>query len=197
MNPTEYPTRRLNSPQPAAILAGDRRWTGDPKGSFTSTVQRERPAPGSTERDQPATSRRSRSGYIMAEAIIAFAIFGLALAGLFPFVLTQLRLTRKLEARFQGDVISYQDVARQYPVYPDHQNQAQTYYAVPWKNPRMRSLIGGASITTDQGNAIDDFTSQSLGNLTPTPVTIYSYQITYSDTTSDPAITVSLNVEAP
>ena len=40
----------------------------------------------------------------MVEVILAFAVFGIALAGLFPFVLTQLRLTRKLETRFQGDV---------------------------------------------------------------------------------------------
>jgi hypothetical protein len=133
----------------------------------------------------------------MAEAVMAFAIFGIALAGLFPFVLTQLKLTRKLEARVQGDVISYKDVARQHPVYPDHQNQARTYYVVPWKNPRMRSLISGATITTDQSNAIDDYTSQGLGNLTSTPVTIYNYQITAPDMTSDPTVTVNLNVEVP
>ena len=169
MNSSEHPTHRLNPPQPLVFLAGKR----------------------------PASASRRRAGYIMAEAIMAFAIFGIALAGLFPFVLTQLKLTRKLEARFQGDVISYKDVARQYPVYPNHQNQAQTYYDVPWKNPRMQSLIGGALITTNQGNAIDDYTSQSLNNLTSYPATIYNYQITYPDMTSDPTITVNLNVEVP
>lgn len=144
----------------------------------------------------PVTLDR-RSGYIMAEAILAFAIFGIALAGLFPFVLTQLKLTRKLESRFQGDVYSYKDVARQHLAYPDHPNLAQTYYAVPWKNPRMQSLIGGALITTDRGNAIDDFTSQSLNNMTSHPATIYDYQITYPDMTGDPTITVNLNVEVP
>ena len=113
----------------------------------------------------------------MVEVILAFAVFGIALAGLFPFVLTQLRLTRRLEARFQGDVISYKDKARQYPVYPNHQNQALNYYAVPWKNPRMRSLIGGALITTDQANALDDYTSTDLGSKTRTPVTIYSLRL--------------------
>jgi hypothetical protein len=157
----------------------------------------EHPTHRLNQRDQSTAAHRSRAGYIMAEAIIAFAIFGIAMAGLFPFVLTQLRLTRKLEARFQGDVISYKDVARQHQVYPDHQNQAATYDTVPWKNPRMRSLIGGAFITTDQGNAIDDYTSQNLNNLTPTPVTIYNYQITYPDMTGDPTITVNLNVEVP
>jgi hypothetical protein len=134
----------------------------------------------------------------MAEAILAFSVFGIALAGLFPFVLTQLRLTRKLETRFQGNVFFFKDAARQnsIQVLPNSQYHAQTYYAVPWKNPRMRSLLGGAVITTDQSNSIDDYTSQSLGKLTQTPVTIYNYQIIYPDKTSDPQIIINLNVEA-
>ena len=46
----------------------------------------------------------------------------------------------------------------------------QTYYCVPWKNPRMQSLFGRAAITigsatiTKQGNAVDDYTNTYTGS---------------------------------
>jgi hypothetical protein len=138
------------------------------------------------------------AGYTMAEVVLAFAVFGIALAGLFPFVLTELRMTRKLEVRFQGNLSYDRDGSGQFglQVLPNSQYPAQNYYAVPWKNPRMRSLVGGASITTDQGNAVDDYAGISIGNATRTPTTIYDYQIVYPDSGGDPQIVVDLNVEA-
>jgi hypothetical protein len=138
------------------------------------------------------------AGYTMAEVVLAFAIFGIALAGLCPFVLTELRLTRKLEVRFQGNLSYDRDGSGQYgqQVLPNSQYPAQIYYAVPWKNPRMRSLVGGAAITTDQANAVDDYVAVNPGPVTRTPATIYNYQIIYTDSGDDPQVVVDLNVEA-
>jgi hypothetical protein len=144
------------------------------------------------------TRRRPRTGYMMIEMVLGFAIFGVALAGLFPFVLTQLRLTRKLENRFQGTVVYYLDSTKvnSIVVLPNPMNPAKTYYVVRWKNPRMRSLIGGGLITTDQLNALDDYSGVDMGSSTPTPVTIYNHQISFPDPNGDPVVTVDLNVEA-
>jgi hypothetical protein len=145
----------------------------------------------------------SRNGYAMAEVTLAFAVLGIALAGLFPFVLTQLRLIRKLEIRYQGTVLHYLDRAHENSVQclPNQSYPFQSYHAVPWKNPRMRALISGARITSDQDIAsdnppIDDYTSPKQGNKTRTPVTIYGFQIIYPATGGDPQISVDANGEA-
>jgi hypothetical protein len=145
-----------------------------------------------------ARGRAAAAGYMMAEVVLAFAIFGIALAGLFPFVLTQLRLTRKLEVRFQGNLFYDRDGSGRYAqrVLPNSQYPAQIYYAVPWKNPRMRSLVGGAIVTTDPANAVDDYVPVNPGPATRTPTTIYNYQIIYPDSGDDPQVVVDLNVEA-
>ncbi len=117
----------------------------------------------------------------MAEAVLAFAILGVALAGLAPFVVTQLRLIHKLETRFQGNPVTRNGQ----PFLPNQTNPAQTYYSVPWKNPRMQSLfsraaitIGSATITNTQGNAVDDYTNTYQGSPTKTnTLTIYNYHI--------------------
>jgi len=50
--------------------------------------------------------------------------------------------------------------------------------STPWKNPRMRSLVGGALITTDPANAVDDYTPTTVPQGTTIyKSTIYSYQI--------------------
>ncbi len=57
--------------------------------------------------------RRSRAGYAMVEVILAFAVFGIALAGLFPFVLTQLKLTPSWRpGSREMSCSNYMDVAR-------------------------------------------------------------------------------------
>ena len=127
----------------------------------------------------------ARPAYVMAEAILGFAMLGVVLAGLFPFVLTELRMTRKLESRFQGNVTFR---SRTFTT-------SGTYSCIPWKNPRMQALIGAASITTDPLHPEDDFTVTQIGSNTRVPVTIYSYQVTYPDSTGDPQVTVDVNVE--
>jgi hypothetical protein len=139
-----------------------------------------------------------RAGYMMAEMTLAFAIFGVAMAGLFPFVLAQLKLTRKLETRMQGTVLYYLDTAHvnSIQVLPNDMYPPQIYHVVPWKNPRMRSLVGGALITTDPLNSIDDYTPTDAGSSTRTPATIYDHRIAFPDPNGDPVITVDLNVES-
>lgn len=154
-----------------------------------------KPIPRITHRRDPEAERdaehpfrplaRGRPAYVMAEAILGFAILGVVLAGLFPFVLTQLRMTRKLESRFAGNVTFREQSFM----------TGGAYYCIPWKNPRMRALFGGASITTDAQNSVDDFTPTHIGGNKRAPVTIYGFQITYPGSTGDPEVSVDVNVE--
>jgi hypothetical protein len=139
-----------------------------------------------------------RPAYAMSEAVLAFAILGIALAGMSPFVVTQLRLIHKLETRFQGNPVTRGGE-------PFFGNQpANTYYSVPWKNPRMQSLFGRAAITagsatiTDaQGNAVDDYTNTYQGSpVKANKIIIYNYTFSFTDMTSDPSsVVVNLDVE--
>ena len=78
-----------------------------------------------------------RGGYTMIEVMLAFAVLGIALAGLFPFVLAHLKLTRKLEVRFQGQVSYDLDASGQnsIQVLPNSQYPAQTYYVGALEEP--------------------------------------------------------------
>ena len=67
----------------------------------------------------------------MAEAILAFAILGIALAGLAPFAVTQLRLIHKLETRFQGNPVTRDGQ----PFLPNQTNPAQTYLLCSVEEP--------------------------------------------------------------
>jgi hypothetical protein len=60
-----------------------------------------------------------------------------------------------------------------------------------------RSLMGGAVlITPDSSNSNDDYQIQDPSPPPPqNAITIYSSQIDYPDTTTDPTITVNLDVE--
>ena len=79
--------------------------------------------------------------------------------------MTHLRLIHKLETRFQGNPVTRCGQ----PFLPNAKTQtntAQTYFCVPWKNPRMQGLFGRAAITTarrPQGNAVDDYIEQLYG----------------------------------
>jgi hypothetical protein len=120
-----------------------------------------------------AAARRSRAGYAMVEVILAFAVFGIGLAGLFPFVLTQLKLTTKLETRFQGDVYYYRYAADQFPVhiYPTNSDNGNpnrypdvTHQLVRWSNPRMRSFLRSGVIATDRPDPLDVLTPYQLSS---------------------------------
>ena len=113
----------------------------------THPTHRFNPLAGGTAGEQGPAACQSRPGYAMAEAILAFAILGTALAGLSPFVVTHLRLIHKLETRFQGNPVTR--CGQPFLLNAKTQtNTAPTYYCVPWTNPRMQSLFGRAAITT-------------------------------------------------
>jgi hypothetical protein len=169
----------------------------------THPTNRFDPLAGDTAGEQGPAACPSRPGYAMAEAILAFAILGTALAGLAPFAMTHLRLIHKLETRFQGNPVTRNGQS----FLPNQANAAQTYYCVPWKNPRMRSLFGRATVTIDQSNAVDDYNNSSSGTKTnaltifyatsntPPPMIYYSQTLTYNDFTSDPLqFTIYLDV---
>jgi hypothetical protein len=63
----------------------------------------------------------------MLEMEIAFAVFGVILAGLCPVVVAEYRHVKKLESRFRPGV---------------------PYYVVPRPEPWSRKLAGTASVTT-------------------------------------------------
>lgn len=74
-----------------------------------------------------------RAGFSFLEHQVAFVVFGIALAGMGPLVVMQLRQTRTLEERFDN---------------------ATTYYLVPSGDPWARKLGAEASIeTADPGPA--------------------------------------------
>jgi hypothetical protein len=145
--------------------------------------------------------------------MVARSLFGLILAGLFPVLVTQLKLVRKLETRFQGTVNYYR--ARPDPVthltviqmLPDDQYYharpskypAQTYNVIPWNNPWMRRLAGGGPIKNIGDSDYDTFNYYNATNVTNpelVPLTIYNYNFTssvYNDY-KDWSITVDVGV---
>lgn len=79
----------------------------------------------------PRSTRRPRRGYTLLEAQVAFAVLGVALAGICPLVVMQLRVVRKLEARFP----------------------AGTYYVAPAPDAWARKLgVPAAVVATDPGS---------------------------------------------
>lgn len=88
----------------------------------------------------------------MVELEIAFAAFGVILAGLCPIVVAELRHVKKLESRFQPGV---------------------SYYLVPRSQPWTQKLAGTATLTaTPPGGSIAS--STSAGNT----VTVISLEAT-------------------
>ena len=88
----------------------------------------------------------------MLEVQIAFAVLGMGLAGLCPFVVMQLRQLVKLEKRFQADSYTYNSIgmAKTTPG-----SQGQVYYVVPWNNPWARKLSTRGQLLTTKSNASD------------------------------------------
>jgi hypothetical protein len=92
-----------------------------------------------------------RRGSALLEVQVAFAVLGIGLAGMCPFVLMQLRLVRKLEARLQGQIVMHkrsngQDITLL---------EAKDYYIVPWENPWARKLVGSAQILESAASPCD------------------------------------------
>jgi len=92
-----------------------------------------------------AHSRPSnRAGYTLLEVQVAFAVLGIGLAGLCPFVVMQLRQVRQLELRLQGKVVQTGPRAgTNSTMLP-----GTTYYIVPWTNVWARKLTGSGQILT-------------------------------------------------
>ena len=67
----------------------------------------------------------------MLEIQIAFALLGIGLAGLCPFVVTQLRQLGKLESRFKASTYTYNSVG----MAPRTVVSNQTYYWFPGTTP--------------------------------------------------------------
>ncbi len=165
----------------------------------THSTLRFNPLAGGTAGAQDHAVSPNRPGYAMAEAILAFAILGIALSGLAPFAVTHLRLIHKLETRFQGNPVTRS--GQQF--LPNQANAAQTYYCVPWTNPRMQSLFGRAAISIGspillnaQLKAVDDYANAYTGSPAKSnTLTIYNYTFTYTDMTSDPQ-SIIVNLDA-
>ncbi len=94
---------------------------------------------------------RARRGYTLLEIQIAFAVLGIGLAGLCPFVVMQIRQVRQLELRLQGQVVLNN------PTTGTSQTMLQgvPYYIVPWTNVWAQKLAGSGQILTTATNACD------------------------------------------
>ncbi len=75
---------------------------------------------------------------------MAFAILGIGLAGLCPFVVMRLRQIRQLEQGLQGQVINSRVGEAMWTSLGTDRRQGQTYYLVPWQNPWTRKLAGSS-----------------------------------------------------
>ena len=87
----------------------------------------------------------------MVEVQIAFAVLGIGLAGLCPFVVMQLRQLVKLEKRFQANSYDYNSLGMARTKAASN----QTYYVVPWNNPWARKLSTRGQLLTSKSNASD------------------------------------------
>jgi hypothetical protein len=87
----------------------------------------------------------------MLETQIAFALLGIGLAGLCPFVVMQLRQLRKLESRLKASTYLYTSIGMATRTVQSN----QTYYLVPWNNPWARKLTTRAQVLTASSNPGD------------------------------------------
>jgi len=134
--------------------------------------------------------RRTRRGYTLLEVQVAFAVLGIGLAGLCPFVVMQLRQVRQLELRLQGCVVHTPPGSGvSYTML-----EGQKYYIVPWTNVWAQKLTGSGQILTSASNSCDP------GNLPlPSPVP-QSFPVTIVELDAPPysqTATVYVTVTAP
>jgi len=110
-----------------------------------------RPARSTPAFDRARTGPRTRHGYTLLEVQVAFAVLGIGLAGLCPFVVMQIRQVRQLELRLQGHVVET------LPGSGTSQTmlQGNTYYIVPWTNVWAQKLTGSGQILSSGANPCD------------------------------------------
>jgi type II secretory pathway pseudopilin PulG len=131
-----------------------------------------------------------RYGYTLLEVQVAFAVLGIGLAGLCPFVVMQLRQVRQLERRLQGHVVqtSLKTGVGQTML------QGNTYYIVPWTNIWTRKLTGSGQILTSATSPCDP----GYLSLPSTPPQSYPVTIVELDATSySQSVTAYVDVSAP
>ena len=106
----------------------------------------------------------------MLEVQIAFALLGIGLAGLCPFVVMQLRQLGNLESRLKASSYTYNSVGMASRTVVSN----QTYYLVPWNNPWTRKLTTRAQVLTAAANPGDpNVTTPPATHVTLTqPVTL-------------------------
>jgi type II secretory pathway pseudopilin PulG len=127
---------------------------------------------------------RTRYGYALLEVQVAFAVLGIGLAGLCPFVVMQLRQVRQLELRLQGQVVQTSAGGVTHTML-----QGNTYYIVPWTNVWTQKLTGSGQILTSATSPCDPGNS-AMGNY---PITMVELDATpYSQ-----SATAYVNVSAP
>ena len=113
-------------------------------------------------------SGRWRRGSSLLEVQIAFALLGIGLAGLCPFVVMQLRQLAKPRVAVHGDIVHLQQrpttqLAASELLYDPsllhraglHPNLQYYYYVVPWNNPWAQKLTTRAQLLTTSSNTSD------------------------------------------
>jgi len=117
---------------------------------------------------------RRRRGSSLLEVQIAFALLGIGLAGLCPFVVMQLKQLLNLESRFMATLYTFNSVGGVIltepfwpppsyyttPSYiassqPAPQPPSYYYYIVPWNNPWAQKLTTRAQLLTAASNMSD------------------------------------------
>jgi type II secretory pathway pseudopilin PulG len=132
----------------------------------------------------------SRRGTSLLEVQIAFALLGVALAGLAPLVVMQLRQVRQLELRLQGEVVQTRTASGMCQMILPGQN----YFVVPWRNPWARKLTGSGQILTSQTSPCDP---GPLPLPTPAPT---AFPVTIVELNAAPGsqnLTATVDVSAP
>jgi hypothetical protein len=100
----------------------------------------------------PATRRRPRRASTLLEVQVGFAVLGIGLAGLCPFVVTKYRQLRLLEQRFEADSYEFKNLGRP----AEGRTIGRVYYLVPWKNPWARKLTARACVSATDDNPMDE-----------------------------------------
>jgi type II secretory pathway pseudopilin PulG len=131
-----------------------------------------------------------RHGYTMLEVQVAFAVLGIAMAGLCPLVVMQLRQVRQLELRLQGQVVQLNTSTGG----SETMLAGKTYYVVPWGNPWTRKLAASAQIL---GSAKSPCDPGPLPVPVPAPT---AYPVSVVELDAPPysqTVTVYVDVSAP
>ena len=101
--------------------------------------------------------RRSRFGFSLLEAQVAFALLGLALAGICPLIVMQLKMSRKIQMGFNPQTAYF--------------HPGDTFYLVPPSDPWEQKLGISAEVMS---SAPDSSSSGGSISLNPYVVTVVS-----------------------